>query len=185
MTDVNAALPALLREVKSSGYRVSNLCHRMDGMVQANLRATKVAIDFHWGYGPSFVDALQAALDNARKGKVASAASVGDDAMDPRKVGQCVDPTDVIGDPRWFYHPESDCLMVVLPGEPDPRDSGDGLVEEIDFETYKKLQGKQEDRRQKQRVKDHQAAKATAPDDDDDLIGGAPAAAVEDDDLIG
>lgn len=175
--DVNADLPRLLREVKSSGYRVSNLCHRADGMVQCNLRAHLSPLVFHWGYGPSFVDAVTAALENARKGKVAHRAPVGDDAMDPRKIGNTVDPTDhVVKHARYFYHPESDALMMVLPGEPDPREGAGGdacLVEEIDYAEYQKIQGKQEAARQKARVKS-MPAPAAADDDEEDLVGGAP-----------
>lgn len=174
--DVNADLPRLLREVKTSGFRINNLCHRADGMVQCNLRSHLSPLVFHWGYGPSFVDAVQAALDNARKGKVAHRAPVGDDAMDPHKIGNTVDPTDhVVKHARYFYHPESDSLMMVLPGEPDPREAGGGdaaLVEEIDHVEYQKIQTKQEAARQKARVKAAAPKPAAVEDDEDGLLGG-------------
>lgn len=127
--DINAGLPALLREVKSAGYRLSNLFHRADGMCQANLRHATTPLIFAWAYGPSFTDALQAALDKARGGKVAPMAVVGDDARDARQIGGTKEVTKPIhpGELEGADVPvEDDDLL--LGGAPAAADDDDDLI---------------------------------------------------------
>lgn len=71
-----------------------------------------------------------------------------------RKRGQ-LQPADAPS-PRYFYHPESDSLMVTNDGT---HPGTDGLVEEIDRAAY-------------DRIKAEQEAAAVVPDDEDDDLGG-------------
>ncbi len=56
--------------------------------------------------------------------------------------------------PRYFHHPESGCVFIVQPGEPDPRDQGgDGaLCEEISAEQFEELSNYYADAKEEQDV---------------------------------
>ncbi len=123
--DVNADLPRLIREVKQAGYRINNLFHRADGQCQANLRSSQVGgLVFAWAYGPCFADALAAALEKARKGVTAPLSSVGDDARDPRKLGDQTDVTKPIH-PGELLPGQEGTVAVVDPAAPATIDEDD------------------------------------------------------------
>lgn len=161
--DVNADLPRLIREVKRAGYKISNLFHRADGMCQANLRSTQTsALVFAWGYGPCFADALSAALQKARAGKVAPMSVVGDDERNPRALGELKEHTRPIH-PDELLPGQEGLVPTVDPRAPDPRfDPCSPTCESPDEDDEDLLGGAP--------AEEYAAMSGAADDDDDDVL---------------
>jgi len=100
MADPNERLPALIREVTEAGLRINNLFHRADGRCQANLRSKVTPAFFEWGYGRTFVEALETALEKARGGKLATKATTDDQGRAAVQIGIVKEPVaPVVADP--------------------------------------------------------------------------------------
>ena len=117
MADPNARLPAVMAEVRAAGWKINNLFHRMDGQCQANLRTGDASPGFfEWGYGSTFVEALEKALDNAKVSKRVTRTQAG-------MVNEPVPVTEKVVDPELEWSTELEVAAAAGALEPeDPED---------------------------------------------------------------